>query len=81
MKRLLFVLIVLLNLSESEFYPPIMYPYMMPYPMMYPPTTYDYQPVEQYFRNTNNRKLAEAKPKLFTVKPTVVGNEFLLIYF
>ena len=54
---------------------------MMPYPMMYPPTTYDYQPVEQYFRNTNNRKLAEAKPKLFTVKPTVVGNEFLLIYF
>ena len=76
MKRLLIILVLFLNLSESEFYPPFMYPPMLPYmsPFMFQHQNY-ISPVEQSFRSRGSRKLAGGgdKPKLFSVKPTVVG--------
>ena len=61
-------------------YPQTMYPSMMYYPPMYSPMAYQYPQVERSFRNKNTRKLAEKKPKKYSVKPTVVGIVNLLYF-
>ena len=78
MKKLLVAVILFLKVSESQGYLPALYSGMPVYPAPYVPPMYSYPPVEQYFRDMNSRKLADSKPKLFSVKPTVVGESLLV---